>query len=115
MPEGATLNITCTVHIPFHNTNIHIIWMMTGRRVPLSGTRVWQNGNGILVFENVLASDKGPYWCVVWNEGGVAIAMTELIINNNTTISPLVVSNAITIQYSLFLITSLIIFMTSLL
>ena len=70
---GDSLHMTCS-------TSHQLLWMKKGGLVPMSGTRIWQNGNGTLTFEIVLAEDMGPYWCVVWDSGGVAMEMTELIV-----------------------------------
>ena len=106
-PVGGQLEITCTTVTP--SSLATVLWMKKGGRVPITGTRVWQNGNGNLVFESVLVSDQGPYWCVVWNEGGVTMEMTELVIIDDVIENtPPLESDSITIQCSLFLITSLI-------
>ena len=54
----------------------------------VSGTRIWQNGNGNLVMQTVLAEDEGPYWCVAWDDGGVTMETTQLnvVISNHTVI-----------------------------
>ena len=53
----------------------------------IAGSRVWQNGNGSLVIEIALTEDEGPYWCVVWDEGGVAMEMTEVFVTNQPLLS----------------------------
>ena len=61
--------------------------MKKGGQVPITGTRVWQNGNGNLVLETVLTEDQGPYWCVVWDEDSVAMEKTELIVVDQPSLS----------------------------
>ena len=56
--------------------------MRKGGRVCIAGSRVWQNGNGSLVIETALMEDEGPYWCVVWDEDGVAMEMTQVYVTN---------------------------------
>ena len=49
----------------------------------MSGTRVWQHGNGTLVIESILPEDEGFYWCVVWGNGHVAMEMTRIVIGDS--------------------------------
>jgi hypothetical protein len=97
---GASLEMTCNVHSA-HNIH-HVIWMKKGERASISGTRVWQNGNGTLVMESVLSEDGGPYWCVAWDEGGVTMETTQLnvVINDHPVI---IMSGSIPLHHHLIL------------
>ena len=62
-------------------SHTHSLWMKKGGRVASNGMGVWQNENGTLVLLNVTPEVGGTYWCVVWNEGYVAIETITLFIN----------------------------------
>ena len=85
---GGCLQLYCPATSSAHNSPLNFIWMRKGGRVPMSGTRIRQNGNGTLLFDEVRPEDKGHYWCVVWNSGGVSMEMTSLIITNSSTEEP---------------------------
>ena len=97
---GTSLEMMCNVHSTHHTP--YLIWMKKGGRVPVSGTRIWQNETGNLVMQTVLAEDEGPYWCVAWDEGGVTMETTQLnvVISNHT----VVMSGSIPFHSSLILI-----------
>ena len=80
----------------------------------MSGTRVWQYGNGTLLIEEVWSQDEGLYWCIVWNNKSVAMEMTRLIITEESHPPPATASASLHHLYFSVVLLSLIMWTVSL-